>query len=38
MFEADLAASDPILLPAWQSRPVDLRLREWFARLWEYWL
>jgi cardiolipin synthase len=38
MFEADLAASDPILLPAWQARPVDLRLREWFARLWEYWL
>ncbi len=38
MFDADLAASDAILLPIWQRRAFGLRLREWFAQLWEYWL
>jgi cardiolipin synthase len=38
MFEQDLAASDAITLDAWTRRPLDLRLKEWFGRLWEYWL
>lgn len=38
MFEADLAASDAIQLQQWERRPLDLRLKEGFARLWEYWL
>ena len=38
MFERDLAASDAVLLPAWRQRPWHLRLKEFFARLWEYWL
>ena len=38
MFEADLAASDAISLEQWKRRPLDLRLKEGFARLWEYWL
>ena len=38
MFEQDLAASDTVLLPAWEARSPDLRLKEWLARLWEYWL
>lgn len=38
MFDKDLAASDPVLLAEWQRRAIDLRLKEWFARAWEYWL
>jgi len=38
MFDKDLAASDAITLEQWQHRPLDLRLKELFARLWEYWL
>jgi len=37
-FERDLAASDQITLEAWQHRPLDVRAKEMFARLWEYWL
>lgn len=38
MFDKDLAESDPVLLADWQRRAIDLRLKEWFARAWEYWL
>lgn len=38
MFDKDLAASDAIMLEQWQRRALDLRLTEWFARVWEYWL
>ena len=37
-FERDLADSDPITLEAWERRPVVVRVKEMFARLWEYWL
>ncbi len=37
-FEADLAASEPITLQAWEQRSIDLRVKELFARLWQYWL
>ncbi|MDP1535114.1 MAG: phospholipase D-like domain-containing protein, partial [Rubrivivax sp.] len=38
MFDKDLAASETITLEQWQRRPVDMRVKEWFARIWEYWL
>jgi len=38
MFERDLAASNPITLEQWRHRSLDLRVKELFARLWEYWL
>jgi cardiolipin synthase len=38
MFDKDLAASEAITLEQWRRRPLDLRLKEWFARVWEYWL
>lgn len=38
MFDRDLAASETITLEQWQRRPLDLRVKEWFARVWEYWL
>ncbi len=38
MFDKDLAASDAILLEQWERRPLDLRLKELFARIWEHWL
>nr|WP_315239466.1 cardiolipin synthase [uncultured Albidiferax sp.] len=38
MFDKDLAESEPVLLADWQRRAIDLRLKEWFARAWEYWL
>ena len=37
-FERDLAASNQITLEAWQRRPLAARIKETFARLWEYWL
>jgi cardiolipin synthase len=38
MFAKDLAASDEITLEKWQHRALHLRLKELFARVWEYWL
>jgi cardiolipin synthase len=38
MFEADLAASTPITLETWQRRPLDNRVKEMAARMWQYWL
>jgi cardiolipin synthase len=38
MFDKDLAASDPVTLEQWQRRSLDLRIKELFARVWEYWL
>jgi cardiolipin synthase len=38
MFDKDLAASEAITLEQWKRRPLDLRLKELFARAWEYWL
>ena len=38
MFDRDLAASNPITLELWQRRPLDLRIKEVFGRVWEYWL
>ncbi|MFP5408171.1 MAG: phospholipase D-like domain-containing protein [Gammaproteobacteria bacterium] len=38
MFDKDLAASETITLEQWQRRPFDMRVKEWFARIWEYWL
>jgi len=38
MFDKDLAASDEITLRQWKHRPLDQRLKEQFARAWEYWL
>jgi cardiolipin synthase len=38
MFDADLAASQAITLAQWLRRPFDLRVKEWLARSWEYWL
>lgn len=38
MFERDLAQSDEVTLESWQSRPLQMRAKEMFARIWEYWL
>jgi cardiolipin synthase A/B len=38
MFDKDLAASDEVLLAQWRQRTLDLRVKEAFSRLWEYWL
>jgi len=38
MFATDLAGSEAITLEQWSQRPLHLRLQEWFAGLWEYWL
>ena len=37
-FERDLAVSDAITLEAWRQRPLGVKVKEAFARLWEYWL
>ena len=38
MFDADKAASEPVTLAQWQRRPLGMRLKETFGRLWQYWL
>ncbi|MGA8048988.1 MAG: cardiolipin synthase [Burkholderiales bacterium] len=38
MFARDLAESDAIDLDRWEHRPLLFRLKEWAARLAEYWL
>ena len=38
MFERDLAASEAVTLAHWRKRSPALRLKELFARAWEYWL
>ena len=38
IFTKDLAESDAIDLHHWKRRPVTFRLKEWVARLGEYWL
>jgi cardiolipin synthase len=38
MFDKDLAASDAITLQEWEGRALHVRLKELFARAWEYWL
>ena len=38
MFDKDLAASDRIDLAQWERRSLDLRVKELFAQVWEYWL
>jgi cardiolipin synthase len=38
MFDTDLAASRTISLEAWEQRPLGDRMKEFAARLWEYWL
>lgn len=38
MFDKDLAVSNAITLEQWERRALHLRLKELFARVWEYWL
>ncbi|MBS1157274.1 MAG: cardiolipin synthase [Proteobacteria bacterium] len=38
MFTQDLSQSNAIDLKSWKQRPMQLRLKEWAARLAEYWL
>ena len=38
MFELDLKGSQEITLDAWQQRSLGMRLKETFARIWQYWL
>lgn len=38
MFERDLQKSDTVTLAQWERRSLTLRVKEMFARLWEYWL
>lgn len=37
-FQEDLHNSREITLAAWNKRPVTNRLKEWLARVWDYWL
>ena len=37
-FARDVASSEEITLEQWRRRPVDLRLKEMFSWLWQYWL
>lgn len=38
MFDRDLQQSDAVKLAQWERRPLGPRVKELFARLWEYWL
>lgn len=38
MFTKDVENSNPVLLEEWKERPLSERLKEWFTRLFRYWL
>jgi cardiolipin synthase len=38
MFARDLSNSERITLDEWKRRPVAARVKEWAAKIWEYWL
>ncbi len=38
LIDRDLAQSDTITPAAWAQRPLLQHLKEWFSRLWAYWL
>ena len=38
MFTRDIRESREITLAEWEKRPIDLRIKEWAAKLWERWL
>jgi cardiolipin synthase len=38
MFQADLAASDAIVLEQWEARPLTFRIKEWLSGLIQQWL
>ena len=38
MFDKDLAGSDQVTLERWRQRPLGMRIKELFGRVWEYWL
>jgi cardiolipin synthase len=38
VFENDVAQSEQITLERWRHRSVNLRVKETFSRLWQYWL
>lgn len=38
MFKDDVSKSQPVTLAQWRERPVSLRMRQWFSRIWSYWL
>jgi cardiolipin synthase A/B len=38
MFERDVAGSTRIDAETWGRRPISVRMKEWAARVWEYWL
>lgn len=37
-FQEDLRNSNEVTLDAWRARPWSMRLKEWSARWWDYWL
>ncbi len=38
MFQRDLDHSMPVTAASWKQRPFSDRVKEWGARVWEYWL
>jgi cardiolipin synthase A/B len=38
MFQRDIGQSREITAEDWRQRPVGDRMREWAARIWEYWM
>ncbi|WP_223306047.1 cardiolipin synthase [Massilia sp. NR 4-1] len=37
-FQEDLRNSKEVTLAEWRERPFSARLKEWLARIWDYWL
>src|SRR5690606_11465893 len=38
MFQQDVAKAEPISLEKWRDRPISQRMKQWFSRVWAYWL
>ncbi|MYN02030.1 cardiolipin synthase [Pseudoduganella sp. DS3] len=37
-FKEDLRNSSEVTLASWKKRPLTMRLKEWMAQVWDYWL
>lgn len=38
MFQQDISKSQRVTMESWRERPMSMRMRQWFSRIWSYWL
>jgi cardiolipin synthase len=38
MFQNDVADAEAVTMKNWSDRSLSLRMKQWFSRIWSYWL